>query len=205
MEKFVRLGLLIAVVNLILMPGCGQEALRKDAPDMWLLINKARAYPGASYELTLENQGQKQKWNMVAKGQRLRAQGPYQGRDAVAIYNSAMGTVDVLYNDDRNYCQYPYSPDTDWRYNPYMVLQYIDPNLCKVVREEKVDNVLCLVIEIEYPYCNVTIWQREDFGLPARMEISNSPNDQLYEYKNYGLSDYSEEYFVLFKHDRYEY
>lgn len=184
--------------------GCGEEPIRKDAPNMWQLINKARGYPGASYELTRTTEDQTQKWRMWAKGTLMRAEGPYKGRDAVMIISTAARQCEIMYKDDNSYDRSLNDNTFDWRYNPYDVLQYIDPNLCKVEREEKVDNVLCLVIVIDYPNGKITIWQREDIGLPARLEISNSNQDQVIEFRDYGLSNYSYELFTLpGRYDRY--
>ncbi|HBS59921.1 MAG TPA: hypothetical protein DEA44_11710 [Firmicutes bacterium] len=204
MKKSVWLCVVMLLVVSLSLIGCGGEkkgttettAKQESLTD---LLAKGRNLPGLAYDFSISGQGMAMNGKMWVSGQNMKTETVMQGQKLIMIIDGAHNVVYNYLPEQNMAMKIAYDP-TKVTKTPEQISKELDPAKAKLLETATYDGVKCKVVQLQEPdgQTQTKMWIREDYGLPVRVELSDSQgNKTVMEYKNLKVGAIPAEMFVL--------
>ena len=190
MRKSVWLCVVMLLV-MSLMTGCGGEkkgttetAAKQES--LTELLAKGRNLPGLAYDFSLSGQDMGMSGKMWVSGQKMKTETVVQGQKMIMIIDGASNVVYNYLPEQNMAMKIAYDPTTATK-TPTQISEEMDITKAKFLETATCDGVKCKVVQVQEPEGKTQskIWIREDYGLPVRVEMTDSTgNKTVMEYKN---------------------
>lgn len=196
--------IMLLIVSLGLV-GCGEKkgttetSQQTKQESLGDLLAKGRNLPGLTYDFAMSGQGMEMQGKMWVAGQKMKTEMAIQGQKMITIIDGA-NNVTYNYMPDQNMAmKIAFEPDKATK-APDQFSKELDVTKTKILETVTYDGVKCKVVEMQGPdgKTQTKMWIREDYGLPARVEIADAEGKKMViEYKNLKVGQISPETFVL--------
>lgn len=185
--------------------GGGKDAAKGPAPapakeeSIADLFAKGKNVAGMSYDFVMTMKEMKMEGKMWIAGKKMRTDMTVMNQKTVTITDGD-ANVAYMYNPDEKSALKVAMDQAKGGQSPDSFTLPADAPKYKVVGTETIDGVRCKVLLMQEPNTKAEnkMWVREDYGLPVRVEISESGNKVMVaEYKNMKIGAVPSETFKL--------
>lgn len=207
MRKIMTLAVIVSV--LFVLAGCGgsdktstsssnqSTAKQESAAD---LLAKGKNLPGLTYDYTMKaKEGPAMNGKVWLAGKKMKTEATMENQKIITFLD---GDANVIYNympSQARIMKIPFDP-TKAAKSPDQYSQETDAAKVKILETVSYDGVPCKVLlrEEKAGQSQVKMWVREDYGIPAKVEVTEGGVLQMTaEYKNIKVGSVPPETFAL--------
>ena len=150
------------------------------------LLAKAKKIPGMSFDYVMTAKDSQMNGKMWIEGKKMRTEATMQNQKMISIIDGD-ANVAYTYMPDQNMAVKMTLDKVKTADAPDQYTKDVDPGKFKVLETTTYDGVRCRVVQLDNTAAKTSskMWIREDYGLPIRVETTNSDNTKtVLEYKN---------------------
>ena len=187
MKKMVIVLLLLALI----LPGCGnkatgavdQSAREEPAGD---LLAKGRQITGMTYDYVLTTKTGQMTGKMWVQGKKMRTETVLRNQRVVSLIDADANTAYTYMPDQGTAFKISFEQQAKTMNGPERYTKELEAAGAKAVESVVYEGVKCKIFVVQKEgNVESRIWVREDYGVPARAEVTNGDGGKLVmEYKN---------------------
>lgn len=162
------------------------------------LLNKGKNLPGLTYDYVMTMKGNQMTGKVWMAGKKMKSETMMDHQKMITILD---GETNVVYNyfpDQQTAMKLTFDPNMAAK-TPDQYGKEVDDAQVKILETTTYDGVKCkvLLVEEKQDQAKTKMWVREDYGIPLRVEVTESGDTMVMEYKNMKIGPQPADTFTL--------